>query len=461
MLRAITVSAAAVVLAGAARAQWGADLLGRSVPSMARAGAGLADTEGVLSVNPGALAFGKGLAMDSVVRTTFIPVRMEGGVQNTNSIGRLVPGGAWGMAGGAGGLRYGLQVAPTGGAITETPFLLKTNWPVDPPTSELVADSQIVYGSLTPRVAWQAMGGRLGLGLELQFLPTRFFLGGGIDQPVSVFQGDASSVGQPTYGDLMQVLGLEEFEAVYDMETDAAMALAGGFGAVYRWSEDLDLAFHLRSPSTASSLNGDVDVDMEDMFSPLLPFIPEFQVSGFQGHYNAEVRGYRQPLQIGIGAAWRPGPDWRWMTDVVWTQYSKGFGEWVFHLTEGDNDAFNLIVGDDVLDVVLPLDWADSFGLMTGVDWAVAPGWTGHAGFAWTEVPGPASTFFPQGPALSRAHLGLGVTRRTRSGAWHLGWLHSLPETIRIDSSEIADEFDGVSVTAGVDAFAFGWTLRF
>ena len=80
---------------------------------------------------------------------------------------------------------------------------------------------------------------------------------------------------------------------------------------------------------------------------------------------------------------------------------------------------------------------------------------------AASENPVPSSTSTVFAPAFTRWNAAAGATYDTGSVAWHVAYVHSFREEVRVGSSDVAQDFDGSKIGFAVDSIALGVSVRF
>jgi len=453
----------ACAIAGSALAQQGGEILGVDPAAVGRGGVDLGIAESALSIgtNPAGIAFLPRGQVDGALRLFFSRLDFDPAQGPTeHSVDRIDLAPYFGIAfpEALGPVSFGLAVYPEQG------FRSKIRMQVEaqagpggvPPVERLPVEVEFATIAVAPAAAFR-ISDTLAVGLSPVLGSTFLSIDGFAEQPVTLFQGEVFP--GITFGDFLAMSGFETFQSDYSLDARSGPTVAGRIGILWKPWPGWSFGATYRTASTEARLRGNVTVDMESQFGDpgFDPFFPD----GRRAHYDVRVKGFRTPRSIGAGVAWEPAPRWRLAAEGRWTEWSEALDELRFELDDGDNPGFNTVIGSDGFEIDFPLHWRDSWSGAVGVEHAIADRWTVRAGFAANENPVPSSTTTVFAPAFTRWHATAGATYDTGSVAWHLAYVHSFREEVRVGRSDVAQDFEGSTIGFAVDSVVVGVSIRF
>jgi long-subunit fatty acid transport protein len=453
------------ILAGNTFAQLGGEITGESASSAGTAGASQLQGDSLFdgATNPATVLdlFGpRSRHPQARYRFEVLGRALRPNVTQRDSSGALIDQtvedgfGPWiGMAGLAGErAAWSLMLHPTAAgeyqALRDTQLEIVT---VNPdgsggPASDLVAvETELLQIALDGALAWRvSREWNFGVGLSLRQtdLTTASATEVGLDQLNGAIPDSLSGIfGDISWGELITDLGsargVDAFQVNFRGDADAAKPqLFLQFGG--RWEPDdrTRVGFWYRPPSSATNLEGEVDVDLgadlgafvENLESTLSVALLDDPTS----HYDLKVAGIRLPQQAGV--SWmRYLPQGRRVhARAVWTDWSASFSGWSAKLSNPSNPEFtDYLGGDGSIDVDLGLSWKDSLSLSVGGEQDFGQRFTVRSGLGWARNPVGGAVLGGLAP-YNQLHAAAGASWWAAPDGhvdWHFAAVVALPES--------------------------------
>lgn len=320
-----------------------------------------------------------------------------------------------------------------------------------PAPSLVDIETELLQVALDGALAWRVnRQWNFGVGMSLRQtnLTTASASEVGLDQLNGAIPSSLSGIfGDVSWGELIGNLGsargVDAFQVNYRGDADSAKPqLFLQFGG--RWEPDAQtrVGFWYRPPSSATNLDGEVDVDLgadlgafvEDLESTLSVSLLDDPTS----HYDLRVAGIRLPQQAGVSWMRYLRENRRVHARAVWTDWSASFSGWTAKLTNPSNDEFpDYLGGDGSIDVDLGLSWRDSLSLSLGAEQDFGSRFTVRSGFGWARNPVGGAVLGGLAP-YNQLHAALGASLWAAPEDhvdWHIAAVVALPESWTSDRS--------------------------
>jgi len=238
--------------------------------------------------------------------------------------------------------------------------------------------------------------------------------------------------------------------ALVDVETDG-FAPAWNVGIQYKPTERWTLGLSYIE-ETHVDLEGRFTVDLTG--SPLAGLFPSPGA-----HYRVESEN-TWPRSLGVGTAYRF--DYAIASvEVLWFDWSSAFDAFTFHLSHGDNPAFDAVAGTRPSDR-FPLNWHDSYTVRIGGEFPVTPDDTLRAGYVYVTNPIPERTLTPLIPGILEHAVSFGYGHRFGRVGLDLAYQFSFGRRQTVGTSDvIGGDFDSSSLQAFAHWFFAGVNVNF
>ena len=260
-----------------------------------------------------------------------------------------------------------------------------------------------------------------------------------------------------------------EFEVPYTFQTGKFAGLSGlvdlkgndsfGFsytaGIQYKISDQTTLGLSFISESKAT-LRGDGDIIVPNS-SPISKFL-----LNQKGDYDLKTN-WEWPRIIGLGISHKLNKSHRFATELVWFNWNSSFDRVDFELTDGENRAFNRLLGTVINDVV-PLDWENSLAYRFGYEYF----YKGQDknifrfGYIFNENPIPDRTLIPLIPGTLKHNFTMGYTHKWNQFDFSVASQFSVADPEHVDNSDIiGGDLDNSTVKTKAYLLFFGITYKF
>lgn len=291
------------------------------------------------------------------------------------------------------------------------------------------------YGLMTHRSQIIVLRSALGAGIKLG---DKFSLGASIGLLYNQNQLETAYVFQshPV---------LRGFKTRVDLDT-GGFGVDGEIGFRYRATDELQFALTYKTPSTVKAdgdLTGNAGAELTALGGPFAGVRPDFA-------YDAEVEN-TFPQMISLGAAWQACPQWRFVAQVDWLNWSEAFDSLPLRLRNGNNADLNAFLGSNAIDDTIPLNWEDQFVYRVGAEFTPGEHWAFRAGYSFGESPVPSGTLNPLNAAIFEHTVGAGVGYRWSRYTVDFAWQWDLPARQNVGISDLAaGEYSNSSVEVEV-----------
>jgi len=328
------------------------------------------------------------------------------------------------------------------------------------PAHDLVkVQTDLVQIALDTALAWQiSPHWNFGVGLSLRQTNLMTASGSeiGLDQLAGDLPGSLSGIfGELSWGELISQLGsdrgVDSFQVIYDGDADASRPqMFLQFGA--RWQPDPStrMGFWYRPPSSATDLEGNVEVDLGADLGSFVNGLEDALGVGLldqeTSRYRLRVAGVRLPQQAGIAWMRRLPHGRRVHARAAWTDWSASFSGWTAHLSHPSNPEFvDYLGGDGSVDVDLGLSWKDSLALSLGAEQDLGQRVTLRGGLGWARNPVGGAVLGGLAP-YNQLHAALGASWWAAPAGhvdWHAAAVVSLPESWTADANPSFQDLSG------------------
>lgn len=243
--------------------------------------------------------------------------------------------------------------------------------------------------------------------------------------------------------------------AIADINGKDSFGLSYTAGIQYMISENTVLGLSFISESKAT-LRGDADIIVPDG-SPLSKLLPNRR-----GEYDLKSN-WEWPREIGFGISHRLNNSHKFSAEVVWFNWESAFDRGDLEFTDGDNRAFNLLLGPTVNDIV-PLNWENTFAYRFGYEYF----YNGSAdnvfrfGYIFNENPIPDNTLTPLIPGTLKHNFTIGYSHKWEKLEFNLASQFSIGDPEFVDSSNIVGgDFDNSSLKTKASLLHIGFVYKF
>ncbi len=314
-----------------------------------------------------------------------------------------------------------------------------------PATVQTPMSTKLTQLALEPSVAIR-LSERWNFGMGLSIRATDFESTSATEVALSELQGAippglAAIFGDLSWGDLIQQLGadrgVDSFQVNYSGQADSGTPnIYLKFGATWQADDTTRVGFWYRPQSSATSLDGQVEVDLSDDLGTFVQGLEDILgvplLNDPTSSYDFRLASVAFPQQAGLSMQRQWGADKRFHAKAVWTDWSRAFSDWVVHLSNPSNPEFlDYLGGDGSLDVDLGLKWRDSLTLATGYEYDLLPRLTVRSGLGWSRNPVGGSVL-PGVAPYNAFHLAAGASwwaGEEGVADWHLAVVWALPDT--------------------------------
>lgn len=167
------------------------------------------------------------------------------------------------------------------------------------------------------------------------------------------------------------------------------------------------------------------------------------------------------PRTATLGIKHRASPCHLLGVDIGWYNWSDSFDQVGLHLSNPENPAFALAVGNQVTEQ-LPLIWRDSLSVRLGMEREFGCQRVFRIGYSYMENPVPAETLTPYIPTILQHSVGAGYGWSTHGYEIDLAYQFFFSPTIDVEQSEIiGGDFDNSTVRTQVHVAYLGLIKRF
>lgn len=332
-----------------------------------------------------------------------------------------------------------------------------------PLAHDVPMETQLMQLALEPSFAWR-VNRNWSFGVGLSIRDTSLETTAATELGLSQLQGDipedlANIFGDMSWGDLIQQLGtdrgVDSFQTEFSGEADSGMpTMFLKFGGTWQASEQTQVGFWFRPQSTATDMEGTVDVDLSADLGSFVEGLEDILSADFlddpRSSYDFELASIAFPRQAGMSVAHNFANRDRFHAKFVWTDWSSTFSDWNVHLTNPSNPEFTgYLGGDGSVDVDLGLNWRDSVALSAGYEADIGERLTLRGGLGWSNNPVRGSVFSGVAP-YNTMHAAVGATLwggPQDMFDWHLAVVAALPEKWTSGDNDVLsdlsrDEFD-------------------
>ncbi len=297
------------------------------------------------------------------------------------------------------------------------------------------------YGLMTHRSQIIVLRSALGAGIKLG---DKFSLGASVGLLYNQNQLETAYVFQshPV---------LRGFKTRVDLDT-GGFGVDGEIGFQYRATDELQFALTYKTSSTVKAggdITGNAAAELTALGGAFAGVQPDFA-------YDAEVEN-TFPQIISLGAAWHACPEWRFVAQVEWLNWSTAFDALPLRLRNGNNADLNAFLGSNAIDDTIPMNWDDQFVYRIGAEFTPGEHWAFRAGYSFGESPVPSGALTPLNAAIFEHTVGVGVGYRWSRYTVDLAWQWDLPARQNVGTSDLAaGEYSSSSVA--VEAHWVGLT---
>lgn len=312
-------------------------------------------------------------------------------------------------------LRFGIGVFPVTGGKVQIKDMLTSGFaqPVD-------WETDILTVALTPSLAYR-FNKYISIGINLQFIYSKFELDGGIAQPSSVLRDDFEFAAG--------VLSVNP-QIVTNADIDDAFSygFSGRIGIMINPFDQLTIGVVYQERTYTADYLGRATVDANDEVARLtngnvgLLQVVDPGINpglGFAAEYDLRIQEYEQPRQVGLGFAFRPHPRVSFGLDYTFIDWSM-LRRFKARLSQGDNPNLDIMTSPSIA-VRIPLNFRDQHVIAVSATVLVArgddlvenvPKWAFimRAGYNYSRTPVPENATLPQLPVINEHHVALGFS---------------------------------------------------
>jgi long-subunit fatty acid transport protein len=369
-------------------------------------------------------------------------------------------------------LKFGLGVFPLNGNFIDfdarSPFFNDRDY---------AWETEIKEVGVALAVAWRPVHW-LSVGISPMFVYSQLENDQPVAQPSSILKGHPFGTTGPTYAEASPFLGVNYISGYADIDnatTFGGRLRTGMLAIPVEWDDGmLRIGLSYATQTVKQDYLGEATVDFSKQIQTVDPDgtllkpiiaantgIPEDQQT-FVGKSNLRLKPLELPHEVSLGAAVQVS---RVLisTEVTWFGWSQSFKSFKGKLTNGESAELNELTGDQTGEVELdiPLDWNDQLVFATGiafapVDWAVL-----RVGYNYGRNPVPNETVQPTTPAILEHHLTLGVGFHIQRLEVSLAYEHDFENSVHVVTSRSNPEVNDSTISAQLDTFALGLSLRF
>ncbi len=336
---------------------------------------------------------------------------------------------------GSGRSRHGVFALPTftiAGRIPETPVTLGLGVYVPGGYGVSYKMDHAVYGNQRYKSS----------GLLLKLLPT-----------VAVQIGDHVSVG----GGIGMAYTRAFFKMPYTFQTAPltgtptlvksdtdAFAVTWNFGVQYRPTDRFVLGVAYVS-ETYTHQEGDFDVTVAGLGS-----------AGYDVDFT-----FRWPRTLTGGGSYLF--DWgRVSLEATWFGWRSAFDEFRLKLSNSDNPAFDVALGNTRPTDIFPLDWRDSVSVRLGYEHFLATNTIVRAGYVYSMNPIPDDTLTPILPGILEHNFTVGIGHNFGKAQLDFAYQFTFGPRQDVNSSDIVGgDFDNSKLWAHAHWFMLGLSMHF
>ena len=312
----------------------------------------------------------------------------------------------------------------------------------------------------------------------------------------SVMQGVANPSTGMTFGQMFSApmsaggFGYNEVTASARMTGLTAFGFQGKVGVAYKLNGDISFGLSYTSPSTLNFKNGKATMDMTYQFNNAFALAMQGYIVQNPGSTQAQAQQaiaqeftqlgidlskgvaasyglqneMKLPQSIALGTSVKVTPNLLLALDVEWTDWHDAFSRMSLTLSSGNNSNINTMLGNNGnFGIIFPLNWKSSTAVRFGGEYAIEPGLTVRAGYAYGSNPVDAGTIFPVFPAITENDATIGATvGLTSSLSLDLAYEHAFnnKETASA-ASLIASEYDNSTSQLAENIFHIGLNWNF
>lgn len=276
--------------------------------------------------------------------------------------------------------------------------------------------------AITPSLAFR-INKYFSVGLNLQFVYSKFELDGGIAQKRSTLNDDFEFAAT-LLNDNPQII------TKADLDDAFTYGFSSRIGFMFH-SEMLSVGLVYQDRTHSADYLGRANVDATDEVNTLtstaggpaaLQLInPAIVPSrGFRGNYDLRIKDYEYPRQLGLGIAFRPHRRFSIGIDYTYIGWKELFRQFRVRLTKSDNPNLDIMTSSSIA-VRVPLEYRDQHVIAVGLTALVAegddivegvPAWSLvlRAGYNYGETPIPENTTLPPLPVINEHHVSCGFS---------------------------------------------------
>jgi hypothetical protein len=458
-------------------AQLGGEITGDPAQRAGMAGAGMATAGSIFDAptNPAVLGFqmrgNRKSLQEYAGRLFWGPVSIESTDGDLYRPDGVIGGGPWiGVANRVSPeFAWSFSLVPVGGGSANYDRMTELNVATVDPNDPLSGpalhsvemSTNMIQLALAPSFAWTPQRNlSFGFGASVRYTKLDFL--SATDIALEDLTGDATSLGFPTYGDLLDFLfnqqagrGIEAIQADISAEAEAAFHSFAHFGVMFAPTRDSRLSAWYRTPSTSKSLDGSVDVDVEADIGEINAL---FDIENV-GSFDLAIPDVSFPQQLGFAIQQKVSRRSRVHGDIVWTDWSAAFDGWSAQVA-GSDEGLGVMVGPDGTEVDMGMKWSDTLRVSLGAEYDFFEtnfqrGLDGRLkklqqGFPITFRTGVGISNNPmhESPTIgltpyNTLHVGMGVTRWDwMGGDVHLGFVTALPEPWESGEHAVLSDLD-------------------
>lgn len=313
--------------------------------------------------------------------------------------------------------------------------------------------------AIEPSVAWRA-GRDWSFGMGMSIRTTDLKSTSATEVALSDLAGPipetlAGIFGELSWGELITQLGedrgVDTFQATYvgDMQSDTPSVYLK-FGGTWQANRDTRIGFWYRPQSSATDLDGQVQVDLSDDLGAFVEGLEDTLsvdlLDDPTSRYDFRLASIAFPQQAGLAMTRQVSDTQRLHGKLVWTDWSRAFSDWVVNLSNPSNPEFaDYLGGDGSIDIDLGIRWRDSFVLATGYEVDLHPRFTLRGGAGWSRNPVGGSSL-PGVAPFNQWHAAVGATWWAGPEGfadWHFAVVAALPEKWTAGSNEVLSDLSG------------------
>ena len=281
-------------------------------------------------------------------------------------------------------------------------------------------------------------------------------------------------------------LGYEEVTAYADMgDAVTAVGFGGTMGLSFQMNEMLSFGFSYTMQSSLT-FEGEASMDMDAQFGQafermvggamqqgaelatatqgVMTQLTNMGIdmqAGMISDYDVEVE-MSWPQEIGFGVAVKPTEKLLLGLDVKYISWEDAMDKFSMKFTDGNNNNINTMMGSKDVSLEMPLEWDNQVVIALGTEYLLNEKVALRAGYNYASNPVPSETLIPIFPAIVEHHLTLGSGYMINDNfEVDFALEINLEKEDDVDSSMIANEYDGSTSSLAETALHLGLTYKF